>query len=52
MSATMECPKCQTVTTGEVAGKTGFSLPMPCGPLPTPAPVRYHFKCYRGICVD
>jgi hypothetical protein len=50
MSATMECPKCQTVTTGDVAGKTGFSLPIPCGPLQTPTPVRYYFKCRNASC--
>ena len=50
MSATMECPKCQTVTTGDVAGKTGFSLALPCGPLATPTSILYHFKCKNANC--
>ena len=35
MSATMRCPKCKTVTKGELAGKVGFSGPAG-GPLATP----------------
>jgi hypothetical protein len=44
MSATMKCPKCKTVTTGQLAGKVGFSGPGG-GPLTTPTPERYHFEC-------
>jgi hypothetical protein len=49
MSATMKCPKCQTVTTGELAGKVGFSG-SGGGPLDTPTPDRYHFECQRPNC--
>ena len=49
MSATMKCPKCQTVTKGELAGKVGFSRPGG-GPLLTPTPERYHFKCQQPNC--
>jgi general stress protein YciG len=50
MTATMKCPKCQTVTTGALAGKVGFSGPGG-GPLVTPtSPVLYHFECRRPDC--
>jgi hypothetical protein len=46
MSATMKCPKCQTVTKGELAGKVGFSGPGG-GPLLAPTPDRYHLECKK-----
>jgi hypothetical protein len=50
MTATMKCPKCQTVTRGELAGKVGFSG-SGGGPLVTPAPEeRYHFECRNPNC--
>ena len=49
MSATMKCPKCQTVTRGELAGKIGFSGPGG-GPLPTHTLERYHFECKYPDC--
>jgi hypothetical protein len=49
MSATMKCPKCQTVSNGELAGKVGFSGPGG-GPLLMPTPERYHFKCQNPNC--
>ena len=49
MSATMKCPKCHTVTTGELAGKVGFSGPKG-GPLLTPALERFHVVCTRPNC--
>jgi hypothetical protein len=49
MSATMKCPKCKTVTTGQLAGKVGFSSPGG-GPLATPTPKRYHFECKNPNC--
>ena len=49
MSAKMKCPKCQTVTKGELAGKVGFSGPSG-GPLGTPTPERYHFECTNPNC--
>jgi hypothetical protein len=49
MSATMKCPKCHTVTTGELAGKVGFSGPKG-GPLLAPTPERYHFVCKHPNC--
>jgi hypothetical protein len=48
MSATMKCPKCETVTKGELAGKVGFSRPG--GPLATPSPKRHRFKCNNPNC--
>ena len=49
MSETMKCPKCQTVSKGELAGKVGFSGPGG-GPLLTPTPERYHFTCQNPNC--
>ena len=49
MTATMKCPKCQSVTKGELAGKVGFSGPG-SGPLLPPTPERYHFTCQRPNC--
>ena len=50
MSATMKCPKCQTVTKGELAGKVGFAG-QGGGPLLTPTPpARYHFECKHPNC--
>jgi hypothetical protein len=49
MTATMKCPKCQSVTKGELAGKVGFSGPS-SGPLLPPTPERYHFTCARPNC--
>ena len=47
MSANMKCPKCNTVTKGELAGKVGFSGPGggPLPELPTSALERYHLEC-------
>ena len=49
MSATMKCPKCKTLTKGELAGKVGFSGPGG-GPLSTPTLERYHFECKQPNC--
>ena len=52
MSATMKCPKCKTVTKGELAGKVGFSGPGG-GPLPTlpkPTLARYRLECKHPNC--
>lgn len=49
MIATMKCPKCQTVTKGELAGKVGFSG-SGGGPLVTPTPARYRFQCQHANC--
>ena len=49
MSATMKCPKCHRVTTGQLAGKVGFSGPGG-GPLVAPAPERYRFECTHPNC--
>jgi hypothetical protein len=49
MSATMKCPKCHTVTRGQLAGKVGFSGPRG-GPLTTPTPERYRFECKQPNC--
>jgi hypothetical protein len=50
MIATMKCPKCQTVTTGALAGKFGFSR-RGGGPLATPVQEeRYHFECKNHNC--
>jgi hypothetical protein len=49
MTATMKCPKCQTVATGKLAGKVGFAGPGG-GPLVTPTPARYRFECPQANC--
>jgi len=49
MSATMKCPKCKTLTTGELAGKVGFSGSVG-GPLGVPTVERYHLECKRPNC--
>jgi hypothetical protein len=50
MIATMKCPKCERVTTGQLAGKVGFSGPGG-GPLvATPTPERYRFECKQANC--
>jgi hypothetical protein len=49
MSATMKCPKCKTITKGELAGKVGFSGSVG-GPLTVPTVARYHFECTRPNC--
>jgi len=51
MTAKMKCPKCQTVTKGELAGKVGFSGPGG-GPLVAPTPERYRFQCKQPNCVS
>jgi hypothetical protein len=52
MSATMKCPKCKTLTKGEMAGKVGFSGPGggPLPTLPTPTLDRYRLECKHPNC--